>query len=181
MGKKVGMPSVINMAIFSKSDTGRPDHTREDDPVTECFVKLREAGADVVGLNCFRGPKTTLPLLQKARREGFEGDLAGLPMVYRTNEDFPTHWCLQGDDPNHFPHMEEHLADRNQMAKFALDCADINVNFVGTCCGGGPHHVRAMAEALGRRVPASDFSPDIRKHTFLGTDDRLSQKNRIVS
>ena len=51
---------------------------------------------------------------------------------------------------------------------------------VGTCCGGWVHHIRAMAEALGRTVPASKFSPDIRKHTFLGSDDQLgSDLNKI--
>ena len=29
--------------------------------------------------------------------------------------------------------------------------ATIGVDYIGICCGGAPHHVRAMAEALGRR------------------------------
>jgi len=35
---------------------------------------------------------------------------------------------------------------------------------VGICCGAGPHHVRAMAEALGREVPASKYSPALELH-----------------
>ena len=33
----------------------------------------------------------------------------------------------------------------------------------------GPHHVRAMAEALGRETPASRYSPVIELHPVLGT------------
>jgi betaine-homocysteine S-methyltransferase len=35
------------------------------------------------------------------------------------------------------------------------------VDYVGICCGAGPHHVGAMAEALGREVPASKYSPSM--------------------
>ena len=45
---------------------------------------------------------------------------------------------------------------------------DLGVNYVGVCCGGAPHHVRAMAEALGREVPASKYSPAMELHPILG-------------
>jgi hypothetical protein len=38
---------------------------------------------------------------------------------------------------------------------------------VGICCGAGPHHVRAMAEALGREVPASRYSPSMDLHPMF--------------
>jgi betaine-homocysteine S-methyltransferase len=40
----------------------------------------------------------------------------------------------------------------------------MDVRYLGVCCGAGPHHIRALAEALGRRPPASRFSPDMSKH-----------------
>ena len=57
---------------------------------------------------------------------------------------------------------------RSEMATFALDCKKLGVNYIGTCCGAGPHHVRAIAEALGRTVPASRYSPDLSQHAMLG-------------
>ena len=54
------------------------------------------------------------------------------------------------------------------MADFARQAADIGVDYIGICCGGAPHHVRAMAEALGRETPASRYSPDIELHPVLG-------------
>jgi hypothetical protein len=41
--------------------------------------------------------------------------------------------------------------------------------------GAGPHHVRAMAEALGRKVPASKYSPDISLHPVFGDQDAKKQ------
>ena len=55
------------------------------------------------------------------------------------------------------------------MADFARRARDIGVDYIGICCGGGPHHVRAMAEALGRETPASRYSPAIELHPVLGT------------
>ena len=55
------------------------------------------------------------------------------------------------------------------MADFAAAARDLGVNYVGICCGAGPHHVRAMAEALGRTVPASKYSPSMDLHPVLGT------------
>ena len=45
---------------------------------------------------------------------------------------------------------------------------DLGVDYLGICCGGGPHHVRAMAEALGRDTRASRYSPAIELHPVLG-------------
>jgi betaine-homocysteine S-methyltransferase len=63
------------------------------------------------------------------------------------------------------------------MADFARRARDIGVNYIGICCGGGPHHVRAMAEALGRDTPASRYSPAIELHPVLGTprEDRRQE------
>ena len=34
--------------------------------------------------------------------------------------------------------------NRFEMAEFTKQCIDLNVNFIGICCG-RPHHVREMA------------------------------------
>jgi betaine-homocysteine S-methyltransferase len=54
------------------------------------------------------------------------------------------------------------------MADFARQAKDLGVNYIGICCGGAPHYVRAMAEALGRTVPASRYSPAMELHPMLG-------------
>ncbi|BBO75681.1 hypothetical protein DSCW_30980 [Desulfosarcina widdelii] len=54
----------------------------------------------------------------------------------------------------------------------------MGINYIGICCGAGPHHVRAMAEALGRTVPASEYSPAIDLHPIFG--DQNSQRKSYV-
>ena len=39
----------------------------------------------------------------------------------------------------------------------------------------GPHHIRALAEAVGKHPPASKYSPDMSKHAFLGSHERIRQ------
>ena len=41
--------------------------------------------------------------------------------------------------------------------------------YLGVCCGAGPHHIRAMAEALGRKPAASRYTEDMSKHYVLGS------------
>ena len=65
--------------------------------------------------------------------------------------------------------LEPFQCTRFEMADFAVRARDIGVDYIGICCGGGPHHVRAMAEALGRQTPASRYSPAIELHPVLGT------------
>jgi hypothetical protein len=50
------------------------------------------------------------------------------------------------------------------------------VRYLGVCCGAAPHHIRAMAEALGRTPEASRYSADMSKHAYLGTDPTLKSE-----
>jgi betaine-homocysteine S-methyltransferase len=56
------------------------------------------------------------------------------------------------------------------MADYAIEARDMGVGFIGACCGVAPHHIRAMAEALGRTVPASTHSPKVELHPVIGDD-----------
>ncbi|MFQ5984577.1 MAG: hypothetical protein ACE5LL_03560 [Alphaproteobacteria bacterium] len=53
----------------------------------------------------------------------------------------------------------------------------LGVGNLGVCCGASPHHIRAMAEALGGTAPASRYSADMSRHAYLGTDPRLRPHN----
>ena len=63
------------------------------------------------------------------------------------------------------------------VAAFTHAALEAGVRYLGLCCGAAPHHVRAMAEAMGRRPPASRFSADMSKHAYLGTDASLRADN----
>lgn len=161
--KKYDLPAVVTLgATLEKSKDGY-------DWIEGCKI-LSEAGADVVGFNCIRGPKTMLPLLKKLR-EAVECPIAALPVPYHTTAEQPAFQFLRYDDKPAFPlALEPVTCTRAEMAQFATDAKSIGVNYIGGCCGSGPHHIRAMAEALGRTVPASKYSPDMSQHGALGSD-----------
>jgi betaine-homocysteine S-methyltransferase len=52
------------------------------------------------------------------------------------------------------------------------------VRYLGVCCGAGPQHIRAVAEAAGKNPPASRYSPDMSKHSFLGSDPGITRSYR---
>ncbi len=62
---------------------------------------------------------------------------------------------------------------RGEMAAYARRAREVGVDYVGACCGTVAAHIRAMAEALGRRPAASAKSPRLEKHAILGTPKSL--------
>ena len=144
--------------------------------VQACQI-LDQRGTDVIGLNCSRGPRTMLPIVQEIR-EAVDCYVAAQPVAYRTTEQEPTFQALKDlDGTRGFPiALDPFQTTRFEMAEFAVQAQEIGVNYIGTCCGAAPHHVRAMAEALGRTTPASRYSPDMSLHPMLG--NRVQDRDR---
>jgi betaine-homocysteine S-methyltransferase len=146
------------------------DTTRDGYPHDEACRILADRGADVVGLNCSRGPRTMLPILKKVK-DSVDGYVAALPVAYRTTEAQPTFQSLKEPGSERaFPiALDPFTVTRFEMADFAVEAQRLGVNYIGICCGAAPHHVRAMAEALGRQVPTSKYSPNMSLHPMLGS------------
>jgi betaine-homocysteine S-methyltransferase len=66
------------------------------------------------------------------------------------------------------------------MARYALGAREIGINYIGACCGAAPHHIRAMAEALGRTVPSSKYSPRLELHTIIGDPAHRKERNSKI-
>ena len=161
----------------------RAEMLRDDVPVEEGCARLADAGADVVGLNCARGPATLLHLLERVRG-ATRAHVAGLPVPYRTTPEQPTFQSLEDPGCDCVPEegpfptaLDPFVCTRYEMAEFARRAFAMDVRYLGVCCGGAPHHVRSMAEALGRQPEASRFSPDLSKHYAMGSDPTLKQHN----
>jgi len=161
----LGLPAVVTLAPT------QPNQTRDGYDYAEACRILAAEGAAVVGLNCDRGPETMLPLLARIR-ETVSCAVAAQPVPYRTNAAAPTMQSLRSEGLQRaFPlALEPFGCTRFEMADFALAARDLGVNYIGICCGAGPHHVRAMAEALGREVPASKYSPSMDQHPMYRGD-----------
>jgi betaine-homocysteine S-methyltransferase len=112
---------------------------------------------------------TMLPLLARIR-DAVDCAVAAQPVPYRTTPEMPTFVGLRGAGVDHaFPlALEPFSCTRFDMAAFAGAARELGVNYIGVCCGGAPHQVRAMAEALGRDVPAGKYAPAMELHPILG-------------
>jgi betaine-homocysteine S-methyltransferase len=175
--RAAGLEAVVTLAIHQEPLTRegwRPDETCR---------RLVDAGASVVGLNCIRGPETMLPLLRDIRA-AVDVPVAALPVPYRTHAHEPTFQSLTDAQARELPDgrpfptaLDPFTCSRYDVAAFARDALEIGVEYLGLCCGAAPHHIRAMAEVMGRRPPASRYSPDMSKHAYFGTDASLPAEN----
>jgi betaine-homocysteine S-methyltransferase len=176
--KAAGLPAVVTMAVH------REPITRDGQTIAEACKQLEDAGADVVGMNCIRGPTTMLSLLGPIR-DAVDVHVAALPVPYRTHDQEPTFQALRDPgahdipDGRPFPTALDPLAcNRYEIAEFGREAFELGVRYLGVCCGNAPHYTRSLAEALGRTPPASRYSPDMSKHAYYGSDQRLKESNR---
>src|SRR5215213_6572039 len=143
--RAAGLQAVVTLAIH------RDPVSREGWTPEEACRRLADAGATVVGLNCIRGPQTMLGLLG-AVRAAVDVPVAALPVPYHTHESEPTFQALGGGHA--FPvALDPYTCTRYDVAEFTREARAIGVEYLGLCCGAAPHHIRAMAEAMGRRPP----------------------------
>jgi betaine-homocysteine S-methyltransferase len=163
-------PAVITLAIH------REDVTREAHTPAEACRRLEAAGADVVGLNCHRGPRTMMPLLKEIRA-AVKCHVAALPVPYRTTPGQPSFMSLT--DPccgneRAFPvGLDPFLCTRGEIFDFGREAFALGMRYLGVCCGAGPHHIRALAESVGRHPPASRFTVDMSRHAVFGTEKSI--------
>ncbi|HYL03831.1 MAG TPA: homocysteine S-methyltransferase family protein [Steroidobacteraceae bacterium] len=164
------VPTAVTFAMH------REEMTRDGFTPAQACQQMEAAGADVVGLNCHRGPATMLPLLKQIRA-AVKCHVAGLPVPYRTTPAQPSFMALT--DPccgnqRAFPvGLDPFVATRAEIYDFGREAYASGIRYLGVCCGAGPHHIRALAESLGRHPPASRYSADMSKHAFFGTDKMI--------
>jgi betaine-homocysteine S-methyltransferase len=173
--KELGLPAMVTLA-----STQTDGKTRDGYEYAEACKILADNGADIVGLNCDRGPETIMPILRQVR-DKVDAYVAVQPVPYKTTSEFPTFESLKKNGNRAFPiALDSFLCDRFEMAEFAEQAAQIGVNYIGICCGGNPAHVRAMAEALGRTVPASQYSPAMEVHPMIGQNVKAKDKKFLT-
>ncbi len=125
--KKTGLPVMVTVSFEDKPIT------TDGKTAAECAKALVDAGADIVGVNCLRGPALTLPLMEEMRK-AVPGFLACQPVAYRTPTEHPDFTSLPA-----FPYeLDPYQLTRKEMAEYAQRARDIGVNYIGACCGRWP-------------------------------------------
>ena len=176
--KETGLPAVVTLIAH------KDPQMRDGASPAEACKRLEAAGADVVGLNCGRGPATMLPLLEEVCKS-VSVPVAALPVPYRTTEEQPSFQSLEDPHAEVLPEgrafptaLDPFTCNRYEIAEFTKSAYELGARYLGVCCGAAPHHVRSMAEALGRTPPASRYTADMSKHAYLGSDPTLKAEYR---
>jgi betaine-homocysteine S-methyltransferase len=175
--KKSGLPAVINIAPMAENIM------RDGISIVDTCKELEQRGADVVGMNCFRGPATMLPYLKEIRK-AISCHMAALPLPFRTTEENPTFFNLPDNNgcTCHAPHgrtfptaLDPLYCNRYEMRAFFEEVNKIGIKLLGVCCGATPMHQREVAEAVGLIVPASKYREKMANHFMYGTNERIAK------
>jgi len=129
-----GLPVMATM-FFQYEEMHDRDRTMWGESPAEVARNLLEAGADVVGMNCGRGPDRAIAIIREMRA-ATDGPLIAYP-----NAGLPV---TKGDQTTYELGPEA-------MAKDYPALLDAGCNIVGACCGSGPEHIRLIAEVVRSR------------------------------
>ncbi len=174
VAKSTGLPVVLTVAPMAVEEMA------DGIGIVETCQRLEQAGADVVGMNCFRGPSTMMPWLREIRA-AVSCHVAALPIPYRTTTQEPTFFNLSDDRASvPSPHgrtfptaLDPLYANRYEIGAFASEALELGVRYLGVCCGASPMLVRQVAEAVGLTTEASRFSERMQNHFMYGDNERL--------
>jgi len=111
----------------------RDDRTLLGDEPMKVARTLRDAGADVIGVNCSGGPAQLLRILKQMKQAVPDGKFWVKPNAG---------WPEQVGGRIMYPADAEYFGD------YALSFRETGAVIVGGCCGTTPQHVAAMRKAL---------------------------------
>ncbi|HEX5815400.1 MAG TPA: homocysteine S-methyltransferase family protein [Methylomirabilota bacterium] len=126
---------VMATMFFQFEELHDRDRTMWGESPADVAKNLLAAGADVVGMNCGRGPDRAITIIREMR------GATDAPLVAYPNAGLP---ITTGDTVTYELGPEE-------MAREYPALLDAGCNIVGACCGSNPEHIRRIAEVVRRR------------------------------
>jgi 5-methyltetrahydrofolate--homocysteine methyltransferase len=128
---------VMATMFFQFEEANDRDRTMWGERPAEVAKNLLAAGADVVGMNCGRGPDRAIVIIREMR------EATDAPLVAYPNAGLPV---ITGD------HVTYELGPV-EMARDYPALLDAGCTIVGACCGSGPEHIRLIADIVRQRKP----------------------------
>jgi methionine synthase / methylenetetrahydrofolate reductase (NADH) len=122
-----------NLPVVASITFTRDDRTLLGDDPARVARTLKEAGADVIGVNCSGGPAQLLRLLKQMHHAVPDAWLWVKPNAG---------WPEQVGERIMYP------ADPDYFGDYALSFREAGASIVGGCCGTTPQHIAAMRRAL---------------------------------
>jgi homocysteine S-methyltransferase len=131
--KEVGARNFVPLPVVASVTFTRDDRTLLGDSPARVAHTLKEAGADVIGVNCSGGPTQLLRVLRQMRQAVPDGYFWIKPNAG---------WPEQVGGRIMYPAEPEYFGD------YALAFCQAGANIVGGCCGTTPGHIASMRKAL---------------------------------
>ncbi|MDQ6654559.1 MAG: bifunctional homocysteine S-methyltransferase/methylenetetrahydrofolate reductase [Verrucomicrobiota bacterium] len=143
-------------------------------PVVKAFGKIREAGAQIVGVNCMNGPHGMVSLLERVPAEYLISAYPNAGYPKYTNGRFIYHTA-----PEYF-------------AQSAREMVAQGARLIGGCCGTNPAHIQAIAAAIADLQPVRSKTVrviaealPVRTHASVADAeesllDRISAGQRVI-
>ncbi|MFQ5828287.1 MAG: homocysteine S-methyltransferase family protein [Candidatus Methylomirabilia bacterium] len=136
--KAVADLPVMATMFFQYEDLHDRDRTMWGESPGEVATKLVGTGADVVGMNCGRGPDRAVVIIREMRQ------VTDAPTIAYPNAGLP---LMRGGRVTYELSPEE-------MARDYPALLDAGCGIVGACCGSTPEHIRLIAEVVRSRQKA---------------------------
>ncbi len=132
--KATDLPVMATM-FFQFEEMHDRDRTMWGESPADVAKTLLAAGADVVGMNCGRGPDRAIVIIREMRK------VTDAPLVAYPNAGLP---ITKGDSVTYELGPEA-------MAREYPALLDAGCNIVGACCGSNPEHIRLISEVVRSR------------------------------
>lgn len=140
--RDVGATYASPLPIVASVTFTRDDRTLLGDEPMKVARTLRDAGADVIGVNCSGGPAQLLRILKQMKQAVPDGKFWVKPNAG---------WPEQVGGRIMYP------ADADYFGDYALSFRETGAVIVGGCCGTTPQHVAAMRKALDSSAHSSSM------------------------
>jgi 5-methyltetrahydrofolate--homocysteine methyltransferase len=137
--KAVADLPVMATMFFQYEELHDRDRTMWGESPADVAMALVAAGADVVGMNCGRGPDRAIVIIREMR------GATDVPLVAYPNAGLP---ITRGGAVTYELGPEE-------MARDYPALVGAGASIVGACCGSNPAHIRRIAEVVRARTPTA--------------------------
>jgi methionine synthase / methylenetetrahydrofolate reductase(NADPH) len=166
----IGIKEKFDIPIMAHMTIGDDGNSLFGTPPERLAVKMKDFGADIVGINCSVGPKVMLDAVEKMMAA------VDIPVSVMPNAGIPQN--VEG--------RNIYLASAEYFAEYAKRFAQSGVRIIGSCCGTNPDFTREMRKAiqsvqprrqLRRKVEVQEKSPD---KPAIPTRERSELARKIV-
>ncbi len=128
----IGVREKFDIPIMAQMTIGDDGNSLFGTPPERLAVKMKEFGADIVGINCSVGPKVMMEAVEK--------------MIAAV--DIPVSVMPNAGIPQNVDGRNIYLASAEYFGEYAKRFAQTGVRVIGSCCGTNPDFTREMRKAI---------------------------------